>query len=53
MGVVYCFGYRIAQTVPLHRLAQYMGHDSLDTTNVYVQGTRQDLQQEEETLVWA
>ena len=25
------FGYRMAETVPLHRLAQLMGHDSLDT----------------------
>jgi len=27
------FGYRMAATVPLHRLAQLMGHDSLDTTS--------------------
>jgi integrase/recombinase XerD len=26
------FGYRMAQTVALHRLAQLTGHDSLDTT---------------------
>ena len=25
------FGYRMAESVPLHRLAQIMGHDSLDT----------------------
>ena len=30
------FGYRMAERVPLHRLAQIMGHDSLDTTMVYV-----------------
>ena len=36
------FGYRMAETVPLHRLAQIMGHDSLDTTMVYVRGTSED-----------
>ena len=34
------FGYRMAERVPLHRLAQIMGHDSLDTTMVYVKGTQ-------------
>ena len=47
------FGYRMAQTVPLHRLAQLMGHDSLDTTLRYVRGTQQDLQQAVETIAWA
>jgi integrase/recombinase XerC len=47
------FGYRMAQTVPLHRLAQLMGHDSLDTTLRYVRGTPQDLQQAVETIAWA
>ena len=46
------FGYRMAQTVPLHRLAQLMGHDSLDTTLRYVRGTQQDLQQAVETIAW-
>lgn len=46
------FGYRMAESVPLHRLAQIMGHDSLDTTRVYVQGTKQDLQQAVETIAW-
>lgn len=46
------FGYRMAQTVPLHRLAQIMGHDSLDTTMLYVQGTKQDLQQAVESIAW-
>ncbi|PLS78257.1 MAG: integrase [Chloroflexi bacterium] len=46
------FGYRMAQTVPLHRLAQIMGHDSLDTTMIYVQGTKQDLQQAVEAIAW-
>jgi hypothetical protein len=35
------FGYRMAEVVPLHRLAQIMGHDSLDTTMLYVRGTKQ------------
>jgi len=47
------FGYRMATMVPLHRLAQIMGHDSLDTTMIYVQGTKQDLQQEVEKIAWA
>ena len=46
------FGYRMAESVPLHRLAQIMGHDSLETTKLYVQGTRQDLQQAVETIAW-
>ncbi len=33
------FGYRMAEKTALHRLAQIMGHDSLDTTMVYVRGT--------------
>ncbi len=47
------FGYRMAERVPLHRLAQIMGHDSLDTTMVYVRGTRGDLQQAVEEIAWA
>jgi integrase len=47
------FGYRMAAAVPLDRLAQIMGHDSLDTTMIYVQGTKQDLQQEVEKIAWA
>lgn len=46
------FGYRMAASVPLHRLAQIMGHDSLDTTLLYVRGTKQDLQQEVEKIAW-
>lgn len=30
------FGYVMAKNTPLHRLAQIMGHDSLDTTMIYV-----------------
>lgn len=46
------FGYRMVSSVPLHRLAQLMGHDSLDTTLRYVHGTKQDLQQDVETIAW-
>lgn len=44
------FGYRMAKSVPLHRLAQIMGHDSLDTTMLYIRGTKQDLQQDVEKI---
>jgi len=47
------FGYRMAQVVPLHRLAQIMGHDSLDTTLIYIQATKADLQQAVERIAWA
>lgn len=46
------FGYRMAENVPLHRLAQIMGHDSLDTTFIYIRGTPRDLQQAVETIAW-
>ncbi|MFL5627727.1 MAG: tyrosine-type recombinase/integrase [Ktedonobacteraceae bacterium] len=46
------FGYRMAVSVSLHRLAQIMGHDSLDTTKLYIQGTKHDLQQAVETIAW-
>jgi integrase/recombinase XerC len=46
------FGYRMAEVVPLHRLAQIMGHDSLDTTMLYIGGTKQDLQQDVERIAW-
>lgn len=46
------FGYRMAEKVPLHRLAQIMGHDSLDTTLIYIQGTQSDLQQAVESIAW-
>ena len=47
------FGYRMAETVPLHRLAQIMGHDSLDKTMVYVRGTSKDLQRDVEQSLHA
>ncbi len=46
------FGYVMAERVPLHRLAQIMGHDSLDTTMVYVRGTHGDLQRAVEEIAW-
>ncbi len=46
------FGYRMAEVVPLHRLAQIMGHDSLDTTMLYIGGTKQDLQHDVEKIAW-
>ncbi len=42
----------MAALVPLHRLAQLMGHDSLDTTMTYVKSTETDLQQEVEKISW-
>lgn len=47
------FGYRMAERTALHRLAQIMGHDSLDTTMVYVRGTQGDLQNAVEDIAWA
>ena len=46
------FGYRMAKVVPLYRLAQIMGHDSLDSTLLYIQATKQDLQHDVEKIVW-
>ena len=46
------FGYRMAETVSLHRLAQIMGHDSLDTTRLYIQGPPNDLQKAVEQIAW-
>ncbi len=39
--------------VPLHRLAQIIGHDSLDTTMIYVMGAGADLQAAVEEIAWA
>lgn len=47
------FGYEMAKRVPLYRLAQIMGHDSLDTTMVYVRGTQGDLQRAVDEIAWA
>jgi integrase/recombinase XerD len=46
------FGYRMAASVPLHRLAQLMGHHSLDTTMRYAHATAHDLQQDIERIAW-
>lgn len=37
------FGYRIAESVPLHRLEHTMGHDSFDTIKLYINWTKRDL----------
>jgi integrase/recombinase XerD len=41
-------GYRMAEVVPLHQLAQSMGHNLPDTTMLYIRGTIQNLQQDVE-----
>jgi len=46
------FGDRMAESVPLHRLAHIMGHKSLDTTKLSLQGTKHDVQQAVETIAW-
>jgi integrase/recombinase XerC len=46
------FGYVMAKKVPLHRLAQIMGHNSLNTTMIYVQATQADLQEDVESIKW-
>lgn len=46
------FGYQMAARTPLHRLAQIMGHDSLDTTMLYIKGTARDIQNEVEKIAW-
>jgi hypothetical protein len=50
--VCHRFGYRMVESVPLQRLAQIMGYDSLDTTKLSIQGTRHDVQQATETIPW-
>lgn len=46
------FGYRMAESVPLHRLAHIMGHDSLVSTRLSIRGTKDDVQQVVETIAW-
>ena len=47
------FGYRMAASgTPLQVLASLMGHDSLDTTMIYVRATRGDLQAAVERIAW-
>ncbi|MCT4571242.1 site-specific integrase, partial [Bacillus thuringiensis] len=46
------FGYVMAERTPLHRLAQIMGHDNLNTTMIYVRATQEDLQGEVEKIAW-
>ena len=50
-----CSGYRMVESVPLHRLAHVMGHDSFRfeiRPKMYIQGTRHDVQQAIETIAW-
>lgn len=42
-----------ADPVPLHRLAQIIGHDFLDTNTLYIQGKNHDLQHAVEIIGWA
>ena len=46
------FGYLMAGVVPLHRLTQIIGHDSLGITMLYIRGTKQGLQQDVEKITW-
>jgi integrase/recombinase XerC len=48
------FAYRLMETdrVPLHRVAELMGHDSLDTTRLYIKGTAADLQRAVDAIAW-
>lgn len=47
------FGYRLAEAhTPIHRIAQLMGHDSYNTTLIYIKGTEADLQLAVEKLAY-
>jgi integrase/recombinase XerC len=47
------FGYRLAEAnTPIHRIAQLMGHDSYNTTMLYIKGTEADLQRAVEKLAY-
>lgn len=47
------FGYRLAESnTPIHRIAQIMGHDSYNTTMIYIKGTDADLQTAVEKLAY-
>lgn len=47
------FGYRLAEAnTPIHRIAQIMGHDSYNTTMIYIKGTDADLQTAVEKLAY-
>jgi integrase/recombinase XerC len=43
----------MAQVVPLHQLAQIVGHDSLDATMIDIKSTKADLLFEVEKIAWA
>ncbi len=42
----------MAETAPVHRLAYIMEHDSLDTTLLYLRGTRREVQWGGENIAW-
>lgn len=48
------FAYRLAEgnKISLHRIAELLGHDSLDTTRIYIQSTQTDLQKVVEEIAW-
>jgi len=47
------FGYRLAEAnIPIHRIAQMMGHDSYNTTMIYIKGTEADLQKAVEQIAY-
>lgn len=47
------FGYRLAESnTPIHRIAQLMGHDSYNTTMIYIKGTQADLRMAVEKLAY-
>lgn len=44
--------YRLAESTPLHRVAQILGHDNINTTLRYVGASQGDLQAEMERIAW-
>ncbi|WP_308665818.1 tyrosine-type recombinase/integrase [Bacillus sp. IBL03825] len=46
------FHYVMTERTPLHRLAQIMGRDNLNTTMIYVRAKQADLRGEVEKIAW-
>lgn len=46
------FAYRLAESTPIHRIAQILGHNNLQTTMRYVQATQDDLAKDTEGIAW-